>query len=86
MTTIKNLSASPPQEDLEASFDPPCQSIEETKESCTTFDGEQPLEPDIKEFQTCLSSNHVCTSETYHPIVEDLHGKTKKEVQGDLKE
>jgi hypothetical protein len=55
LIAVKNLSASPHlQEDLEVSFDPSCQSIEETKESCITIDGEQPLEPEIKEFQTCL--------------------------------
>jgi hypothetical protein len=62
LTTIRNIPASlevieeqkfhepHPQEDLEALFDHPCQIVKETKESWTTFDGEKPLEPEIKEF------------------------------------
>ena len=40
LTTIKNLSVSPPLEYVKAPFDPPFQYIEEAKEPCTTFDGE----------------------------------------------
>jgi len=36
----------------------------ETKESCTTFDGELPWEPAIEEFLLFLSSYSLCVQET----------------------
>ena len=45
LTVYKNLSISPPpKEDLQVYFYSSCQSVEETKESCNTVDGEKLLE------------------------------------------
>ena len=66
MIAVKNLSASleaidepeqhgpHPQDDLQTSTDFPCQVVGEIEESCTTFEGERPLEPKIEEFLPCL--------------------------------
>ena len=86
LTTVKNLSISPPPYNVKAPFDPPFQYIEEAKESCTTFDGEQPLEPEIKEFQTWPLAYSLCIWEVNHLAIEDLHGTKKEEKQSDLKE
>jgi hypothetical protein len=70
-----------PQEDIEALFDHPFQIVEETKESWTTFDGEQPLEIEIKEFLMHLSSDLVCIQEPNHPKIEDIHGTIEEDIQ-----
>ena len=72
LTAVKNLSASPEvikepefHEEPKASTDHLCQSMEETEESCTTYDGERPLEPEIEELLPCLSTNPVCINHSY---------------------
>lgn len=48
--SCKNLPiCPPPEEDLKVSFDFSFQSVEVTKESCNTFDGEKPIESKIEE-------------------------------------
>ena len=93
MAVVKKLSTSPEvieepklhephsQDDLQTSIYSPFPIVEEIKESCTTSDGEQPLEPEIEEFLTCLSSNLQCTQETNYIIEEDLHSMTKERFQ-----
>ena len=50
LTVCINLPISlRPQEDIQVSFDSSCQSIEEIKQSCNTFDGEQLVESKIEE-------------------------------------
>ena len=72
LTSFRSLSTSPqPQENLEVSF-------EETKESCTTSDGENLVEPEIEDISTCLSENPVCILETNYL---DLHGMIGKDIQ-----
>ena len=67
LTTLKNLSASLKvvkelefHEEPKASTDHLFQSMEETEDSCTTYDGERPLEPEIEEFLPCLSTDPIC--------------------------
>ena len=86
MTVVKNLSTSPkdiekpkfheprPQEDPKPLCNHPFQLIEETKESWTTFNGEQPLDPDIEEFLQYLSSNPLFVQRANQKIVEYLNG------------
>ena len=71
LTAVKNLSASPevikeleqhephPQDDLQTSTDFPCQVADEIEDSCTTSDGERPLEPEIEELLPCLSTIQI---------------------------
>ena len=52
---IRNISISPyPKEYLKVSSDHPCQMVKDTKNSCTTFDGDHPLQQDIEESLTFL--------------------------------
>lgn len=61
LTSFMSLSTSPqPQENYEVSF-------EETKESCTKSDGENPIKPNMEEFSSCLSTNFTCILETNCP-------------------
>ena len=61
LTSFRSLSTSPqPQENFEVSF-------EETNESCTKFDGEHPVKPNMGEFSSCLSTNFACILETNCP-------------------
>jgi hypothetical protein len=92
LTIVKNLVAYPdiieeqefhephPQEYLEASSNHLCQPVEETKKSWTTFDGEQPLEPEIEEFLTCLSEYPLCTQETNHLKEDDMHSMVEEDI------
>jgi len=74
LTIFKNLSISPPpQDDFEVSFDFPYQSSKETKESCTIMNGEHPLEPEIEEFLTSLSTDLECNQETTDPMDNNQH-------------
>ena len=85
MTAIKNLNVTPhPQEDLEVSFDSLFQSIEETEESWTTFNGEPPLEPEIEEFSICLSEDPTCNDETCYSKEDDLPGMREGDMQSGL--
>ena len=54
--------------------------MEETEDSCTTYDGERPLEPEIENFLPCLSTNPVCINHS------DLCGMTKEDGQHCLNE
>ena len=84
---VKNLNVTPhPQEDLEVSFDSFFQSIKETEESWTTFDGEPPLEPDIEEFFICLSEDPTFTDETRYSKEDDLPSMTEGDMQSGLNE
>ena len=72
LAIVKNLSTSPeaiyeieqhephPQDDPQTSTDFPFQVDDEIKDSCTTSDGERPLEPEIDELFPCLSTDPVC--------------------------
>ena len=87
LITVKNLSASPKvikepefHEEPKASTDHLCQSTEETEDSCTTYDGERPLEPEIEEFLPCLSIDPICINHS------DLCGMTKEDGQHCLNE
>lgn len=80
LTAVKNLSAfleviKKPEfhEEPKSSTDHLCQSMEETKDSCTTYDRERPLEPEIEEFLPCLSTDPVCINHSY------LCGMTKED-------
>jgi len=64
----QQLHESHPHEDLYS-----CKLVEETKESWTTFDGKQELEPEIEAFLTCLSTNPLSTQEDSHLIIENFH-------------
>jgi len=52
----------------------------ETKESWTTSNGEQPLEPEIEEFLVCLFADALSTQEDNHLMLEDLHGMVKEDM------
>ena len=92
MAVVKNLSTSPeaideteqhephPQDDIQTSIDFPCQVANEIEDSCTTFDEERPLEPEIEELLPCLSANPFCI------IHSDLHGMTKEKFNNGLNE
>jgi hypothetical protein len=56
-------------------------SNKETEESCTTFFGENLVEPEIEDLSTCLSTNLVFLLETNHPQEDNLHGMTEEEFQ-----
>ena len=85
MVVVKNLSTSPeaideteqhephPQDDLQTFTDFPCQVVDEFEDSCTTSDGERPLEPEIEEVLPCLSTDHVCINHS------DLCGMTEED-------
>ena len=80
MTIVKNISTSLEvieesninephlQYDLQTYIDYPFQSVEEIEDLGTTFDGENPLEPEIEEFLTLLSSNILSTHEINYPM------------------
>ena len=88
LTAVKNLSASQgvikeqkiheSQEDIHS-----CNNVEETKESWTTSNGEQPLEPKIEEFLACLSTYPLRTQEDNHLMLEDLHCTVKEDMLND---
>lgn len=92
LTTVKNLSNSSeainepeqhephPQDYLQTSTDFPCQVADEIEDSCTTSDGERPLEPEIEEFLPCLSIDPICINHS------DLCGMTKEDGQHCLNE
>ena len=87
LTTVKNLSSSPEvikepefHEEPKAYTDHLCQSTEETNDSCTTYDRERPLEPEIEDIFPCLSTNPVCINHS------DLCGMTKEDGQHCLNE
>jgi hypothetical protein len=65
LTAVNNFFVSS-QEDLEVHSDSSCQFVEETKESWIEFNGKQPLEPEIEEFLSCLSTDPICTPKTNH--------------------
>ena len=76
LVVVKNLFASPEaiieleihdpclQDDLQTSTDSPFQEAEEIEDSCTTFTGDQALEPDIEECSICLSTTLTSIPET----------------------
>ena len=92
LAVVKNLSTSPeeidetkqhephPQDDLQTSTDFPCQVVDEMKDSCTTFDEERPLEPEIEEILPCLSTNPISISHS------GLCGMTKEDGKHCLNE
>ena len=82
-TAIKNLVVSP-QEDLEVSSDSSCQFVKENKESWIEFNGEKPVEPEIEEFLSCLSTDPVCTPKTNHLEEDNLHSIVEEDIQCDL--
>jgi hypothetical protein len=47
--------------------------MEETEDSCTTYDGERRLEHEIEEFLPCLSTDPVCINHS------DLCGMTEED-------
>ena len=66
LTSFRSLSTSPQsQENFEVSF-------EETKESCTKYDGEHPVKLDMGEFSSCPSTNLVCIPETNCPSFSSM--------------
>ena len=95
LVVVKNLSASLEvieepdihepcsQDDLQPFVDSPCWAVEEIKDSCTTFTGEQSLEPEIEERSTCLSTTLTSILETTYL---ELHGMKKEDVQHYLNE
>ena len=92
MTTVKNLSTSPKvikeqafheprrQEDIETSSSHLFQPIEEIVEPWITYDGEQPLEPEIEELLTCLSPDLLYIQNTNHPKEGNLHGMAVEDI------
>jgi hypothetical protein len=87
LTAVKNLSTSLKfikelefHEEPKASTDHLFQSMEEIEDSCTTYDGERPLEPEIEELLPCLSTNPICINHS------DLCGITKEDGQHCLNE
>ena len=91
LAVVKNLSTSPkaidepeqhephPKDDWQNSTNFPCQEVDEIEDSCTTSDGEYPLELEIEDFLTCHSSDLQCTQETNYLKEEDLHVEAKEE-------
>jgi len=83
LTAVKDLNVTlHPQEYIEVFFDSICQSIKETEESWTTFNGDPTLEPEIKEFLIFLSKDPPCTDETSY----DIPGMTEGDMQSGLNE
>ena len=62
------------------------QQQEETKESWTTFDEDNTLEPDIREFLRCLSTNPLCIQETNNLKGGYLHGMVEEDIHNYLNE
>jgi hypothetical protein len=71
------------EEDLEVSSSSPCEKIKEIKESWTTSDEDQILEPEIKEFLACLSPDPLCITECDDQLSKEPYGMTTKGSQGD---
>ena len=72
LTSFRNLyTSSQPQENFEVSF-------EETKWSCTKYDGEHSIKLDMGEFSSCLSTNLVCIPEINCP---SSHSMTKEDSE-----
>jgi hypothetical protein len=84
LTIAKNLSTSPEiLEELrsyELQNDFPCQNAKEAEKLWTTSRGEKSLRPEIEEFSTSISADHLCTSEINHPEEEDLHSMMKERI------
>ena len=83
LIAFKNLVVSP-QEDLEVSSDSSCQFVEGNKESWIEFNGEQLVEPGIKESLSCLSTDLVCTPKTNHLEEYNLCSMEKEDMLCDL--
>jgi hypothetical protein len=82
-TAVKNLVVSP-HEELEVSSDSSCQFVEGNKESWIEFNGEKPVEPEIEESLSCLSTDLVCTPKTNHLEEDNLHSMVEEDIQCDL--
>jgi hypothetical protein len=54
--------------------------VKEAEKLWTTSRGEQSLRPEIEEFSTSISADHLCTSEINHPEEEDLHSMMKERI------
>ena len=80
----KDLNTSPEileeSRSYELQNDFPCQNAKEAEKLWTTSRGEQSLRPEIEEFSTSISADHLCTSEINHPEEEDLHSMMKERV------
>jgi hypothetical protein len=57
--------------------------MKDIKKSWTTSDDEQTLEPMIKYFLACLSSDPLCIMECDDQFSEDPHDLIARENQGD---
>jgi hypothetical protein len=80
---IKNLAVSP-DVDLEVPSDSSCKFVKENKEAWIEFNGEKPMEPNIKESLSCLSTDTVCTPKTNHIEEDNRHSMVEEDIQCDL--
>ena len=84
LTAFRILSISPqPEKDLEVSLDSSYLYTKEIDESCTRFEGEHLVQPEIKQLSPCPVASLVCIRETNYP---SFLGTAKEDFQSGPKE